>query len=78
MRQLAGPSDTLSGGRLVRMEEAEGLTYKALIEADLLRFTVWRPHRGLGGSEGRDTCQETGAYPPILSNRHAAPVGPHN
>ena len=25
MRQLAGPSDTLSGGCLVRVEEAEGL-----------------------------------------------------
>ena len=55
MRQLAGPSDTLYGGRLVRVEEAE--------EADLLLFTVWRPHRGLGGSDGRDTCQGTGAYP---------------
>ena len=67
MQQLAGPSDTLSGGRLVRVEDAEGLTYQALIEADLLRFTVWQPHRGSGGPEGRDTCKGTGAYPPFLS-----------
>ena len=43
----------------------DGGPYKVLIEPDLLRFTKWRPHLGLVGSEGRDTCQGTGTYPPV-------------
>ena len=63
MRQLAGPSNTFSGGRLVRVEGG-GRPYEALIKADLLRFTMWRPHRELGDSEGKNRCQGMGAYPP--------------
>ena len=66
MRQLAGPSDTLSGGAPGE-DGGGGGSYEALIEADLLRFTVWRPHRGLGDSEGKDTYQGTGGEPPPRS-----------
>ena len=48
MRQLAGPSNTFAGRRLVRVEGGGG-PYEALIKADLLQFTMWRPHRELGG-----------------------------
>ena len=39
MRQLAGPSNTFSGGRLVRVEEEGGLmrTRSNLTSSDLLR-----------------------------------------
>ena len=62
MRQLTGPSDTLSGGPSGEGGGGGG-PYEALIEADLLRFTEWWPHQGLDGSEGRHTCQWTGGVP---------------
>ena len=51
-------------------------SYETLIKADLLRFTMWRSNQELGGSEGRNTCQGMGAYPPFLRHWHAASVGP--
>ena len=62
MRQLAGPSDTLSGGSSGEGGGGGG-SYQALIEADLLRFTKWRPDWEFGGSERRNMCQGTGAHP---------------
>ena len=64
MRQLVGPSNTFAGGRLVRVEGGGG-PYEALIKADLLQFTMWRPHRELGGSKGKNTGRGMRAYPPI-------------
>ena len=62
-RQLVESSTTFSGGRWVRVEEAGGLT-RPSIEADLRRFAAWRSRREWGGSEGRNTRQGPGAYPP--------------
>ena len=77
MRKLVGPSNTFAGRRLGEIGGGGG-SYEALIEADPLQFTVWQPHRELGGSEGRNTCQGMGMYPLFLRYRHTAPVSPHN
>ena len=63
MRQLVGPSDTFAGGRLGEGGGGGG-PYEALLEVDLLRFAIRRPHREFNGSEGRNTCQGMGAPPP--------------
>ena len=77
MRQLAGRSDALSGGTSGEGGGGGG-SYEAPIKADLLRFTVWRPIGDWVAQKEGTRVREQGRTPPFLSNRHAAPVGPHN
>ena len=77
MRQLAGPSDALSGG-VSGEGGGGGGSYEAPIEANLLRFTVWRPIGDWMAQKKGTHVRGWGRTPPFLSYRHEAPVGPHN
>ena len=75
-RQLVGPSTTFSGGRLARVEEAGDLmrprskpTSSDSLRDDSLGIGWFRRKEHVSGN--RDVP------PPFLSNRRAAPVGPH-
>ena len=77
MRQLAGPSDTLSDGRLVRVEEAEGLIRPGLKPTSSNSLC--------DGPIGNWVAQKEGTRvrgwrrtPLFLRYRQAVPVGPHN
>ena len=77
MRQLAGPSDTLSGGTSGEGGGGGG-SYEAPIEADLLRFIVWRPIGDRVAQKEGTRVRGRGRTPLFLSHRHTAPVCPHN
>ena len=77
MRQLARPSDTLSGWRLVRVEEAEGLMrpWWKLVSSNSL---TGGPTRNWVVRKGGTRARGQGRTPPFLCHRHAASVGPYN
>ena len=77
MQQLEGPSNILSDGRLVRVEEAEGLISSRLkpTSSDSLSGG---PIRNWVVKKGGTRVRGLMRIPLFLSHRHAAPVGPYN
>ena len=77
MQQLAGPPDTLSGGRLVRVEGAGDLMRprSKLTSSDSLSSS---PTGDLVVQKEATRVKGRGHTPPTLRYRHAMLVGPYN